>query len=257
MKLVLSIFPGIDILGRGFEEEGFCAVRGPDLIFGGDIRRFHAPIGVFDGVIGGPPCQDFSLANRCGGSGYCDEMLNEFLRIVTEAKPLWFLHENVPGCPVLPPIMENMQRFFLTARECGLKQRRNRVFTFGSVGGHLVIRRAPPATGESQPCCMASEFKRPNRRSWPEFCEAMGLERDFNLPGWHTSAKYRAVGNAVPLPMARTIARAIREIGENPGVTPCLCGCGRPVIGRRTMAEASCRKRMERSRKSVTHRAWA
>lgn len=52
--LVLSIFPGIDLLGRAFEEEGFCVVRGPDLLWGGDVRAFHPPAGVFGGVIGVP-----------------------------------------------------------------------------------------------------------------------------------------------------------------------------------------------------------
>lgn len=58
--LVLSLFPGIGLLDMAFEEEGFCVVRGPDLLWGGDIRRFHPPSGRFDGVIGGPPCQRFS-----------------------------------------------------------------------------------------------------------------------------------------------------------------------------------------------------
>ena len=59
-ELVLSLFPGIGILDKGFEEAGFCIVRGPDLIWGGDIRKFHPPVDVFHGVIGGPPCQEFS-----------------------------------------------------------------------------------------------------------------------------------------------------------------------------------------------------
>lgn len=58
--LVLSLFPGIGLLDMAFEEAGFCVVRGPDLLWGGDIRRFHPPAGRFDGVIGGPPCQAFS-----------------------------------------------------------------------------------------------------------------------------------------------------------------------------------------------------
>ena len=32
MNLVLSSFPGIDMLGRAFEEHGFCVVRGPDVL---------------------------------------------------------------------------------------------------------------------------------------------------------------------------------------------------------------------------------
>ena len=54
-----------------FEEEGFCVVRGPDLLWGGDIRRFHPPAGRFDGVIGGPPCQAFSrLRHLVEHNGY-------------------------------------------------------------------------------------------------------------------------------------------------------------------------------------------
>src|SRR2546430_12673163 len=41
-----------------------CVVRGPDLLWGGDIRRFHPPAGKFDGVIGGPPCQLFSVRSE-------------------------------------------------------------------------------------------------------------------------------------------------------------------------------------------------
>lgn len=67
-QLVLSLFPGIGLLDMAFEEEGFVIVRGPDLLWGGDIRRFHPPAGKFDGVIGGPPCQAFSQANGVGDS---------------------------------------------------------------------------------------------------------------------------------------------------------------------------------------------
>jgi DNA (cytosine-5)-methyltransferase 1 len=70
-QLVLSLFPGIGLLDMAFEEAGFCVVRGPDVLFGGDIRRFHPLPGRFDGVIGGPPCQWFSrLAHMVRQSGY-------------------------------------------------------------------------------------------------------------------------------------------------------------------------------------------
>ena len=36
-ELILSIFPGADLLGRGFEADGFCVVRRPDRI----QRRRH------------------------------------------------------------------------------------------------------------------------------------------------------------------------------------------------------------------------
>lgn len=62
--VTLSVFSGIDLLGMGFEAEGFCVVSAGDLAFGRDVRKFRPPPGVFTGVIGGPPCQDFSAARR-------------------------------------------------------------------------------------------------------------------------------------------------------------------------------------------------
>jgi DNA-binding XRE family transcriptional regulator len=52
--LILSLFPGIGLLDKAFEEEGYCVVRGPDPLWGGDVRNFHPPAGRFDGIIGGP-----------------------------------------------------------------------------------------------------------------------------------------------------------------------------------------------------------
>ena len=99
--VLLSLFPGVGLLDRAFEAEGFASVvRGPDIIFGGDIRRFKPAPGVFWGVFGGPPCQDFSTARRgkprTGNGG---RMLLEFLRVVAVARPQWFLIENVAGVP--------------------------------------------------------------------------------------------------------------------------------------------------------------
>jgi DNA (cytosine-5)-methyltransferase 1 len=44
----LSLFPGIGLLDKAFELEGFCVVRGPDVLWGGDVRGFHPPAGRFD-----------------------------------------------------------------------------------------------------------------------------------------------------------------------------------------------------------------
>ncbi len=58
----------VGLLDRGFEEVGFCVVRGPALIWCGDARRFYAPAGRFDGEAGGHPGQDFSKAERSSGA---------------------------------------------------------------------------------------------------------------------------------------------------------------------------------------------
>jgi DNA (cytosine-5)-methyltransferase 1 len=248
-ELVLSLFPGIDLLGRGFELAGFCVVRGPDLIYGGDIRSFHCAPGRFDGVIGGPPCQDFSGLNRSPGKDGM-EMLGEYCRVVSEAAPDWFLMENIARVPDIAIPDYSVQRFDLNARECGMKQSRLRHFQFGSRRGLVIIPNRQKPLSTMEPICLASEGQRQDRRDWADFCELQGLPRSFNLPGWSIKAKYKAVGNGVPVPMAVTIARAIQVAGTHRAdIRLCLCGCGRIVYGNQVMATPACRKRMERRRR--------
>lgn len=262
---LLSLFPGADLLGRGFEAAGFCVVRGPDLITGGDIRDFRPTFGAFRGVFGGSPCQDFSSGRRSAPTGYGLEMLREFGRCAVEAWPDWFLLENVTGVPDLrlngflqPQLTAgracgsyNWQRFNLTARECGGRQHRIRCFQFAWRDnlGPIVIDR--PSIGRGgEPACMAVESKQPGRRGFADFCELQGLPRTFDLPGWSLAAKYRAVGNGVPVYMARTIAEAIKaRTGSHADL--CACGCGRPVRSGCATAGPACRKRMERERKKA------
>lgn len=250
-QLVLSVFPGADLLGRGFEAAGFCVVRGPDIVWGGDVREFHPPAGCFGGVIGGSPCQDFSRKRRTPPTGEGLELLGEFVRVVREASPEWFLLENVPGVPSITVSGYSIQRFNLNAAECGGRQSRLRAFQFGSRDGTcLVVDRADTAT-ELEPTCLASEAAQPGRRGFADFCELQGLPRDFDLPGLSLAAKYRAVGNGVPVHMARVIGQAVRSRGESRFVTLCACNCGRRVTGRQTAATPACRKRLERSRRAA------
>lgn len=246
MELVLSIFPGIDLLGRGFEAEGYCVVRGPDILWGGDIRTFDVPANRFDGVIGGSPCQDFSGANR-NPTGYSSEMLSEFVRVVSSARPAWFLLENVPRVPDVVIDGYSVQRLDLNARECGMRQVRLRHFQFGSLDGSVIspIRVAP--VGRPERIALATEGAKVFRRSWADFCELQGLPRDFDLSSMSIKEKYKAVGNGVPIPMGRVIARAITSPLSSQSRL-CLCGCGRLIEGRQQMALPACRKRMERRR---------
>lgn len=249
MKTVLSLFPGVGLLDRAFEDAGFCVVRGPDLIWGGDVFKFRVPSSVFQGVIGGPPCQNFSLANRSRDFTAGMVLVNEYLRIVTEAQPEWWLMENVPGSPrgvTVPGYVT--QVFTLNAAHVGSQQRRLRVFHFGHRPGtrELTLHRSDAAA--SQRTCLASEGRRAGRRSWAEFCRLQGLPEGFDLPPFRVTEKYRAVGNGVPYPLALALAQAI--VNRDRAVTPqrtCACGCGAFVTGRRRLATQACRKRMERA----------
>lgn len=88
MQLVLSLFPGIDLLGRAFKESGFCVVQGGDPIYGGDVREEHYPPGKFAGVIGGPPCQSFSqlryIVQHNGYEPSFGNLIPDYERVVSE-----------------------------------------------------------------------------------------------------------------------------------------------------------------------------
>lgn len=246
-QVVLSLFPGIDLLGMGFEQAGYCVVRGPDLIFGGDIRCFHAPPGVFAGIIAGSPCQDFSMIRRTAPTGYGKEMLDEFVRVVCEARPEWWLLENVPAVPNIHIDGYSWQRIDLRASEFGLVQRRLRHFQFGSVAVRPLIIPRGDTVEATEACCMATEGTKSGRRTFSQFCQLQGLPADFSLPSFKMTARYRAVGNGVPVPMAYAIAKAIKE-SPSKNVTACACSCGRVVTGKAIYATAACRKRAQRRR---------
>jgi DNA (cytosine-5)-methyltransferase 1 len=125
--LVLSLFPGIDLLGAAFERVGFTVVRGPDILFGGDIRGWQCPAGKFDGVIGGPPCQVFSEATRMNGTDAID-MIPEFVRIVSDARPAWSVMENVTGAGCSYAIPDYWKRVTLNDWDCGGLTMRERSF---------------------------------------------------------------------------------------------------------------------------------
>ena len=139
-QLVLSLFAGIGLLDMAFEQEGFCVVRGPDLLWGGDIKNFHPPAGKFDGVIGGPPCKGFSpIANvarsRWGADSIAKDLIPEFERCVIEAQPTWFLMENVRNAPLPHVDTYAVSGLLLNNRSFGSEQNRIRRFSFGSNDG--------------------------------------------------------------------------------------------------------------------------
>lgn len=220
MPLVLSLFPGIGLLDMAFEEEGFCVVRGPDLLWGGDVHRFHPPPGRFDGVIGGPPCQAFSrLRHMVAANGFAvaPNLIPEFERIVDEAAPRWFVMENVEAAP-LPrqAIGSAMVRDF----DCGGLTDRRRRFSWAGLVIDLPQVTAAPApfpavTGPGRVKLGGSgKVKATMGLIAPDFaesCRRQGLPEDFDLPAFLAGAKQKAIGNGVPLPMGRAIAKAVKR----------------------------------------------
>jgi DNA (cytosine-5)-methyltransferase 1 len=226
---VLSLFPGIGLLDMAFEEEGFCVVRGPDLLWGGDVRSFSPPAGRFDGIIGGPPCQAhsrFKYINAARGLTLAEDLTPEFVRVVASAAPAWWLMENAPAVPDAPVPGYIVDRVELDNRWLGEEQERRRAFQFGTRDGRrLRVATTPFQAAARASTCLASEgragriLRTPEgkarytpRRSWPEFCRLQGLPADFLADAPLTNeGRYRMVGNGVPLAMGRAVARAVKR----------------------------------------------
>lgn len=110
---VASLFCGIGGLDLGFEWAGFDIIWASDnspiagksypLNFGkpavvADIIDLHIDaIPKTDVIIGGPPCQSFSLVGRRRADDPRGRLVFRFLEIIAAKRPRAFVMENVPG----------------------------------------------------------------------------------------------------------------------------------------------------------------
>lgn len=95
-------------------------------------------------VFGGPPCQGFSLAGNRDPNDKRNALYLEMVRIVHQAKPVYFVMENVPGLATMEDgeVIKQVCNEFrqggynvtwsvLNAANYGVPQRRRRVFIMG------------------------------------------------------------------------------------------------------------------------------
>lgn len=105
------------------------------------IRSVAEPI---DGLIGGPPCQGFSLIGRRDGSDPRRLLIDHFFRLVAEVRPTFFVMENVVGLMQgdsqavlddamgrVPPNYKLVGPSVLDACDFGVPTNRRRVFVVG------------------------------------------------------------------------------------------------------------------------------
>lgn len=158
----VSLFSGIEAASvawgsLGWEPAAFaeidpfaCAVLAehfPDVANLGDVRAidWSEYAGTVDLVVGGSPCQAFSIAGR--REGLMDErgqLMYEYIRAVRELRPRWVIWENVPGVlsqsrgDALEALFSELEQCgyslawrTLDAQFFGVAQRRRRVFVVG------------------------------------------------------------------------------------------------------------------------------
>ncbi|MCM1255218.1 MAG: DNA cytosine methyltransferase [Duncaniella sp.] len=113
---LISLFSGAGGLDKGFHNAGFNTVVAdeydkkicptfranfPDVkLIEGDIRKIHSsefPDNI-TGIIGGPPCQSWSEGGALRGiKDPRGQLFYEYIRILRDKQPLFFVAENVSG----------------------------------------------------------------------------------------------------------------------------------------------------------------
>lgn len=136
MATVVSLFCGAGGLDEGFRQAGFCVIwanevdaslhptytaNHPDTqLDGRSLDQIDSQdIPSADGVIGGPPCQSWSAAGKNkGGDDHRGRLIFEFIRVVRDKRPQFFVMENVEGLTrrTHKTALERIQRCL---EECG------------------------------------------------------------------------------------------------------------------------------------------
>lgn len=201
---IISLFSGCGGLDLGFTNAGFKLAYANDFDKAitetfeknhgieldtrsiNDIKSEELPTA--DGIIGGPPCQSWSLAGAMKGiKDKRGRLFYEYIRVIRDKKPKFFLAENVPGIissthlpefkriiGMLEALGYNVSYHLVDARDYGVPQERKRVIVIG-YRKDLHIKFSMPLPTHSK-TNKINVIKTPLRK-WVTLKEAIG-----NLP---------------------------------------------------------------------------
>ena len=160
----ISLFSGVEAATVAWEPLGWEAVafaeiddfpsavlahRFPEVPNLGDVTKVDWSVyrGEIDVVVGGSPCQSFSIAGNREGLAGESGLMFEYIRAVREIMPRYFVWENVPGAlsceggEAFGQLLREMDELgyglawaVLDAQFFGVAARRERVFLVGSLG---------------------------------------------------------------------------------------------------------------------------
>lgn len=178
----VSLFSGIEAATVAWEPLGWeplcfaefdefpsavLAERYPNVPNVGDVTKvkWKKYRGKCDLVVGGSPCQSFSIAGKREGLQGESGLMFEYIRAVREVRPRWFLWENVPGAlsseggEAFRQLLSEMDKLgyglawrVLDAQFFGVAQRRRRLFLVGRLGA------CPPVEVLAEPESLRGDY---------------------------------------------------------------------------------------------------
>jgi DNA (cytosine-5)-methyltransferase 1 len=204
----------------------------------GDIERIvrkGLPPGNVDVVIGGPPCQGFSLLNKKKAHDPRKQLWRQFMQVVERKRPIAFVMENVPELLASEEFRKidgiarrlgySVVSRVLNSADYGVPQRRRRAFVVGT-------RRGVPSLPEAT-------HADPSRA---------GLF-DRGLQPWATVR--RAIGD-LPPPEGTEIRKAAPPLDLHFGRNPLRSSVERY----KCVPEGGNRSDLQRKRPDLTPRCW-
>lgn len=200
MTKVISLFSGCGGLDLGFKWSGFDIVWAIDNykeacetyrknvgkeIICEDIRKINFDeVPDCDIVIGGPPCQAFSLIGKRDSSDQNFMMIWEFFKAIKSKMPHAFVMENVPGLRsaidangqnVLQSLIKKFENLgytvtcsLINAADYGVPQRRKRLVLLGTHGKNGLAPLPKTHTGD------IDEIKQKKLPPWISALDAIG-----------------------------------------------------------------------------------
>ena len=165
----LSLFSGIGGLDLGLEQAGWHCVgqveidlfavavlekHWPNVRRWSDVREVTAAdvldsVGAVDAIVGGFPCQPWSVAGQQRGADDPRHLWPEYYRLICGLRPRWVIGENVPG--LLPQgadaVLADLEAagytcwpVVLGADDVGAPHRRKRVFFVAKLADANAVR---------------------------------------------------------------------------------------------------------------------
>ncbi len=198
---IVSLFSGAGGLDLGFTRAGFKLkyANDNDKVVWETFEKNHAikidkrslfdiesdEIPNADGIVGGPPCQSWSLAGAMRGiNDKRGQLFYEYIRVLKDKQPKFFLAENVPGIVSRTHITEfetiisklsslgyNVTYNVVDARNYGVPQERRRVIIVG-YRQDLGFRFAFPQPTHTKSGTKTLDGK--NMQKWVTLSEAIG-----------------------------------------------------------------------------------